>query len=244
MGKDDSPRTNWTGGLTSDMRLLQLITAWLALCSPSLAAEVTPAVGRLWVMVDGNVSASGSCVLVSDHIAVTASHVVGNAPDKAVFAVRFRREGALVFAYKATVLESRPDFDLAVLRIEGSVSVTPRPISFAPVKEGRKIWQSGWGNRDRRPRSVWGVVGTSGVIVEDNGPVFFESTPWASGGDSGGGIFDENGYLIGIISMVDTGAIVKNGHRYKMPNADRRTYAAPLSENQWIKKHLGSRNGN
>ncbi len=209
------------------MKILQTLLIWLATCCPLWATEPTPAVGRVWIVDQGNISAMGSCVLVSRSpaIALTAAHVVDNLDEHSMISVHFGEQTS-VAAYKATIVESRAEVDLAVLAVGGGLDLPPRPITWEPVAKGYRVWQSGWGHRS--PRSRWGKV----IELKPAGAVkeyplvtpLVVCTPLARLGDSGCGAFDQHGRLFGIVTATR-----------------EHTFVVPLSENQWIKKHLEKR---
>jgi S1-C subfamily serine protease len=169
-------------------------TSALAKTATEIFAEVSPSV---WVVnaahADKGVVAQGSAVVIGPRRLVTACHVVNGA--NAVTVTHSKAE--MQVAILRTTSDPDPEKDMCVLTTTediGAPPVTVAPIST--VKVGNTVYAIG------SPLGLELTL-TNGLVsalrTDNNGKVqSIQSSAAVSHGSSGGGLFDDQGRLIGV----------------------------------------------
>ena len=174
---------------------------------------IRPSVVEIYSMM-ANAQSSGSGVVLSmadedgdgvddKAIIVTCHHVIDSAYEVIVKAIDGKE-------YKATLVGTDPDSDLAVLFIQATSTNAFENLTSATwydrssnLKVGTEVYAIG------NPLGTLGGTVTSGIIsainrdvrVEDTQMTLIQTDAAINGGNSGGGLFDKNtGALIGIVN--------------------------------------------
>lgn len=155
-------------------------------------ARVSPSVFRLLALnIKGNKDdvVQGSAVAVSDDIAITNCHVVEGKDAIG------RKSGDTVTLFKVTGGSSQKD--LCRLRSSDKLKPVGAVRRYAELKVGETVYAIG------SPRSLENTL-TEGIISglrTLDGVRYVQTSAPISSGSSGGGLFDENGKLIGITTF-------------------------------------------
>lgn len=171
-------------------------------------AQVSPSVWRVQTYdADGLPLGQGSGVIVGADTMVTNCHVLAKAKRVAV-----RREKVSIDA-KLDMWDVQRD--LCQLRAPGLVGGAVKLVDSAKVVVGQKAFAIG------NPRGLdltmsEGLV--SAVRKNDAGQILLIQTSAAiSGGSSGGGLFDENGALIGLTTLASRGDMNVQNLNFAIP---------------------------
>ncbi len=172
---------------------------------------------------------SGSGVVISeDGYIVTNNHVIENGKDPTVI----MRDGT---QYPATVVGSDDVIDIAVLKIEAT-GLTPATFGSSDnVKLGETSVVIG------NPLGKFGNSVTSGVIsgldreitIDDDTMMLMQTDAAVNPGNSGGGMFNDRGELIGIIVAKSGGTNVE-GLGFAIPINDVSTVVSDLIEYGYV----------
>lgn len=178
-------------------------------------------------------SGSGSGVIWStDGYVVTCNHVVENA---AIVKVTLT-DGK---SYVAKVVGTDPKTDLAVLKIEATDSTLYPAIirddTASPLVLAESVIAIG------NPLGVLGGTVTEGILsalernitVEGKSMTLLQTSASVNSGNSGGGLFDINGSLIGIVNAKSTGEDVE-GLGFAIPISTVRQVAGELIANGYV----------
>lgn len=155
-----------------------------------LYAKVSQSIVRINVLRrDGTPVALGSGVVIDTDTVITNCHV---ALDGDTVQVREDNKDAL----PATVTVADEEFDLCKLRVSG-LTKKPAQISSARVAVGQKVFAIG------SPRGLDMTLSDGLVSSLREGPAgqYIQTTAPVSPGSSGGGLFDQRGRLVGIITF-------------------------------------------
>jgi S1-C subfamily serine protease len=178
------------------------------LTAEELYRKVTPSVFIVWAtrsLSDGRV-AQGSAVAVSDHLLLTACHVVKDRP-----LIKIEQEQS---RYPATLVAADMDTDRCVISTD---AITLTPIAgvrdWSSLVVGERVFAVGSPLYRERTLSDGLISGlrphTSCYITEGaihSGICHMVQTSAALGhGSSGGGLFDERGNLVGITTLASFG---------------------------------------
>lgn len=189
--------------LFSGLFYLSLSTLVSAAPSEELVFKLNSQVLRIQVALANGSYGLGSGVVVAKDQVVTNCHVVANAASISVVS------GGASFNVSAI----KPDWkhDLCVLKAEG-LAVPPVNIgSSKNLKYEQPVFNIGYPGFIPVPVSNYGVV--KGLFPMD-GSVVVRATSTFRLGASGGGMFDDAGNLIGIITLKSPG---RNAFYYNMP---------------------------
>ncbi len=184
------------------MKLLSilLLVAGLVACSPAVPAKsVSTALRaeanvRQYVYLLQNERGNGSGVLIRDGVLLTAAHV---ARIPGLFVMK---DGKKLIAVPVRMDEKA---DLAIMLVEG-LKCPCASIAKLNPKEDTPVRTVGYPNFTQ----IGVKVVTSGAIQgyhpadETNNTEYFVSTAAASPGNSGGGLFDKQGRLVGIVDRM------------------------------------------
>lgn len=186
-------------------------------------------------------AALGSGVIISkDGYIVTNNHVVEDADEVTVTLLDNQKE------YKAKVIGTDPDSDLAVIKIDAK---NLHEIQFANSKnilEGDLVFAIG------NPFGVGGAI-TQGIVSAlnksgiglNNYENFIQTDASINPGNSGGALVDSRGALIGINSAILSKSGGNNGIGFAIPSNMVKTVARALIENGKIERgYMGVNIGN
>lgn len=165
-----------------------------ALAPDELFKRVAPSVWRVLASsADGRALASGSGVVIAPETLVTNCHVLRGAA-----AVSIRQQSVTM---PARLLHADAERDLCELKVAGlrapAVAVAPEP-----ARVGQRIYTLG------TPRGLESTLSdglVSGIRPDAPGGGAIQISAPISPGSSGGGLFDEDGRLLGITTSVIAG---------------------------------------
>lgn len=180
-----------------------LATASLAMPTDELVQKLSTHVVKVQVALDNGGYGLGSGVVVAKDQVVTNCHVVANARS---VSVNTNGENYSVIALK-------PDWhhDLCILKIDGLNAPVANIGSSKNLKYEQPVYTVGFANFSPRPNGTFGFV--KGLYPMDDSVVVRASNTFRLG-DSGGGMFDDTGNLVGIITVKSPG---HNAFYYNMP---------------------------
>ena len=153
----------------------------------------------------------GSGVVVAKDQVVTNCHVIANAIS---VSVNTNNEN-----YSASGLKSDWHHDLCIIKTEGLTAPTANIGSSEELKYEQPVYTVGFAGFSPRPNGTFGFV--KGLYPMDDSVVIRASNAFRLG-DSGGGMFDEAGNLVGIVTVKSPG---RNAFYYNMSA-------------EWVKKLL------
>lgn len=172
---------------------------------------------------------SGSGVIwTSDGYIVTCNHVVEGAS-----IVKVTLENGSV--YPADIIGTDSKTDIAVIKISSETTLTPVIVRGADLVLAESVIAIG------NPLGVLGGTVTSGIIsslertiaVEGQSMTLLQTDAAINSGNSGGGLFDINGSLVGIVNAKSTGSTVE-GIGYAIPINTVKTVANELIEHGYV----------
>ena len=179
------------------------ITANAAQSVDQLVQAVSSHVVKIQVSLNNGSYGMGSGVVVAQDQVVTNCHVVANAASVSV------NTGTENFT--ASQLKADWHHDLCMLTVVG-LNVPAAPISNSQaLKYEQPVYTVGFANNSPRPNSTYGVI--KGLYPMDDSVIVRASNPFRLG-DSGGGLFNEAGELVGIITVKSPG---RGAFYYHMP---------------------------
>ncbi len=145
----------------------------------------------------GRIASLGSGVIVSSEGRVlTSQHVVRGADRIRITVGRNR-------VYRASVVASDPEVDLAVLRIEGGDRFTPAPLGDSDrLQVGEWVVAAGNPFGLGRTISVGVISATGNFTGEETYDALIQTDAAINPGNSGGPLFNDRGEVIGINSAV------------------------------------------
>lgn len=171
--------------------ILILILAGRASANPSVCAVITE-------------SGAGSCTYIGDGIFITNNHVVDDVK-KAIIVDSTRG-----VSYLARVIGTSEQDDLAALKTEHVVLTPPAKIASRGVSKGQTVHAYGYGesyhddDHDEVHKRHWtGRVHGFAMIHGDDHQNVYGFNNKAISGDSGGGVFNASGELIGPLFATD-----------------------------------------
>ena len=163
--------------------------------------RLSPSVFKIETHNRNGGSSIGSGVLVGDGLIVTNCHVTRNATYIQVVKQSLR--------WDVTAQVSDVEHDLCLLRAP-NVAGTPAPISSSPPRVGQTVIAMGY---------VGGIApqmsgGEVRALYRFDGSRVIQSSAWFNSGASGGGLFDQDGKLVGIIAFRHKGGA---GYHFALP---------------------------
>lgn len=177
----------------------------------------------------GTSAGSGVIISVSENYSyiITCHHVVDNATAIEVLLTNGN-------SYEAVFVGGLPDKDIAVLRIavtDGISYAQIRNLTEAPIRMGDDAIAIG------NPLGTLGGTVTKGIIsatareinIEGTVMTLLQTDASVNSGNSGGGLFDMNGLLIGIVNAKSAGTNVE-GLGFAIPIDTAIGYASDLIE--------------
>ena len=163
--------------------------------------RLSPSVFKIETHNRNGGSSVGSGVLVGDGLIVTNCHVTRNATYIQVVKQSLR--------WDVTAQASDVEHDLCLLRAPNVVGKSA-PISSTPPKVGQTVIAMGY---------VGGIApqmsgGEVRALYRFDGSQVIQSSAWFNSGASGGGLFDQDGRLVGIIAFRHKGGA---GYHFALP---------------------------
>jgi serine protease Do len=175
----------------------------LAAPSDALLHQLNPQVLRVQVVLANGEFGLGSAVVIAKDQVVTNCHVVANS-------------NQIVVVNKGVPLAAsaiKPDWrhDLCILKVDGLDAPIAKIGASKNLKYEQSVFTIGYPNFAAIPVSTFGVV--KGLYPMDDS-VIIRATSTFGLGASGGGVFDDDGNLVGIITLKSPG---KEAYYYNMP---------------------------
>jgi serine protease Do len=171
----------------------------------ALLRELDHSVLRVEVVHADGQHGLGSAVVVAKDEVVTNCHVVNDASNVTVI-----HNGE---AHIATAIKPDWRHDLCMLKVEGLNAPIVRIGATENLKHETSVFTVGYPDKTTAPVNTFGVV--KGMFPMD-GSVVIRATSSFRLGASGGGVFDEAGSLVGIITLKSKG---EQAYYYYMPVA-------------------------
>lgn len=189
--------------LSSTLLYFTLVTSSIAAPINEIVEKISSHVVKVQVGLANGRYGLGSGVVIAKNQVVTNCHVVADA-----VSVTVNTNGE---NYKASALKSDWHHDLCILTVAG-LNAPIAPIgSSEKLAYEQPVYTVGFATASPRPNGIFGFV--KGLYPMDNSVVIRASNAFSKG-DSGGGMFDEAGNLVGIVTVKSPG---KNAFYYVMP---------------------------
>jgi serine protease Do len=178
-------------------------TSSLAMPTDELVHQLNAQVLRVQVGLANGGYGLGSAVVIAKDQVITNCHVVADANNIVVV-----NNGAPL-----AVTAIKPDWhhDLCILKVENLDAPVAKIGSSKNLKYEESVFTIGYPHFQAVPSSTYGVV--KGLYPMDDS-VIIRATSSFGVGASGGGVFDDAGNLVGIITLKSPG---KNSYYYNMP---------------------------
>jgi len=168
-----------------------------------LLHKVTKHVVKVNVALANGRFGSGSGVVIAKDRIVTNCHVVANA-----LGISVSVNGT---AYPATAITPDWYHDVCLVKVEGIDAPVATIGSSKSLQYEQAVFAIGYPNFSPAPVSTYGHV--KGLFKMDDS-VIIRATSAFRLGASGGGVFDEQGHLVGVITLKSPG---KHAYYYNMP---------------------------
>jgi hypothetical protein len=182
---------------------LSIANPSLAMTTDQLIQQVSSHIVKVQVELANGAYGLGSGVVVGQEQVVTNCHVVANAIS---VSIRANRE-----SYRASALKPDWRHDLCILKVVGlNLPIAPLGKS-EQLQYEQAVYTVGFAGASPRPNGTFGFV--KGLFPMDDSVVVRASNTFRLG-DSGGGMFDEAGNLVGIITVKSPG---HHAFYYNMP---------------------------
>lgn len=182
--------------------LMNASASW-AMTTDELMQQVSAHVVKVQVGLANGGYGLGSGVVVAKDQVVTNCHVIANA---ASVSVNANGEN-----FRASTLKPDWHHDLCILKVEGLNVPVANLGSSEQLKYEQAVYTVGFAGSSPRPNGTFGYI--KGLYPMDDSVVVRASNTFRLG-DSGGGMFDEAGNLVGIITVKSPG---HNAFYYNMP---------------------------
>lgn len=182
--------------------LMNTSASW-AMTTDELMQQVSAHVVKVQVGLANGGYGLGSGVVVAKDQVVTNCHVIANA---ASVSVNANGEN-----FRASTLKPDWHHDLCILKVEGLNVPVANLGSSEQLKYEQAVYTVGFAGSSPRPNGTFGYI--KGLYPMDDSVVVRASNTFRLG-DSGGGMFDEAGNLVGIITVKSPG---HNAFYYNMP---------------------------
>lgn len=177
-------------------------TSW-AMPTDQLVQEISTHVVKVQVALANGGFGLGSGVVVAKNQVVTNCHVVANAVSVSV--------NANGENYNASALKPDWHHDLCIIKVDGLNLPIANIGASQTLKYEQPVYSIGFAGFSPRPNASSGFI--KGLYPMDDSVVVRASNTFRLG-DSGGGVFDEGGNLVGIITVKSPG---HNAFYYNMP---------------------------
>lgn len=180
-----------------------IATAANALPTDVLVTKVNKHVVKVHVALDNGRYGSGSGVVIAKNKIVTNCHVVGHALSISVVA-----NGV---TYQASAITPDWYHDLCLVRIDDLDAPVAKMAASNQLQYEQAVVNVGYPNFSLVPNSTAGYV--KGLFPMD-GSVIIRASSTFRLGQSGGGLFDQEGNLVGITTLKSPG---RHAYYYNMP---------------------------
>ena len=187
----------------STLFYLGFVTSSLAAPTDELVHELDAQVLRVQVGLANGGYGLGSAVVIAKNQVVTNCHVVANTNSIVVI-----NNG---MPLSATAIKPDWHHDLCILKVDGLDAPIAKIGSSKNLKYEQSVFTIGYPNFVAMPVSTFGVV--KGLYPLDDSVIIRASSTFGLGA-SGGGVFDDNGNLVGVITLKSPG---KAAYYYNMP---------------------------
>ena len=174
-----------------------------AMPSDGLLHKVSQQVVKVRVALEGGRYGTGSGVVIAKDRIVTNCHVVANA-----LHVSITFNG---ISYTANAMTPDWYHDLCLVKVEGLDAPIATIGSSRHLAYEQAVFTVGYPNASPTPSNTFGSV--KGLFAMDDSVVIRASSTFSLG-SSGGGMFDDDGHLVGIITLKSPG---KQVYYYYMP---------------------------
>lgn len=144
---------------------------------------------------------TGSGIVINQNVVLTNAHVVGNNP---IVLLSFDNGDAI----QGRVVDVNPQLDLALVKARVPETIRPVTINAKPVNEGAEIVVLGYGLGVFS--TTQGIVSGLNRQIEINASPLIQIDAAVNGGNSGGGLFNNQGQLVGVICAKITDKSVDN----------------------------------
>ena len=157
-----------------------------------LYAKLSPSIIQLYalnVVEETDAVSQGSAVAVTDSLAITNCHVIDN---KDAYAAKLRGEVTL-FKYAG----GNQERDVCIIRTGGQLLPIDATRRYSDLNVGEKVYAIG------SPEGLENTL-SEGIISglrKSDGTRYIQTTAPMTHGSSGGGLFDDEGGLIGITTL-------------------------------------------
>lgn len=201
----NEPSPSATTTVSSNESKTGLTTSEVAAkASPSVVEIVTEVTSTQYGMFGGTYTsqAAGSGVIISkDGYIITNNHVVEDANSITVTTYDNKQ-------YNATLVGTDPASDIAVIKIDAD-----EELSAATVGDSSKLQAGDTAVVIGNPLGTLGGTVTDGIIsspsremvINNQSMELIQTNAEINSGNSGGGLFDGNGNLVGIVNAKDSG---------------------------------------
>ena len=177
-------------------------SSW-AMTTDEIMQQVSAHVVKVQVGLANGGYGLGSGVVIAKDQVVTNCHVIANA---ASVSVNANGEN-----FSASALKPDWHHDLCILKVEGLNVPVANIGSSERLKYEQAVYTVGFAGSSPRPNGTFGYI--KGLYPMDDSVIVRASNTFRLG-DSGGGMFDEAGNLVGIITVKSPG---HNAFYYNMP---------------------------
>jgi serine protease Do len=174
-----------------------------AMPSDDLLHQLNSKVLRVQVALANGSFGLGSAVVIAKNQVVTNCHVVADSTNIVVI-----NNG---IPLSASAIKPDWSHDLCILRIDGLDAPIAKIGSSKNLKYEQSVFTIGYPNFFAQPASTFGAV--KGLYPMDGSVVIRASSTFGLGA-SGGGVFDDDGNLVGVITLKSPG---KEAYYYNMP---------------------------
>ncbi len=182
---------------------LCIATSASAVPTDELLYKITKHVVKVHAALTNGSYGSGSGVVVAKDRIVTNCHVVANAAGISVSSGgRF---------YQATSITPDWYHDVCIVKVEGLDAPIATIGSSNNLQYEQAVYAIGYPNFSPAPVSTYGYV--KGLFKMDDSVIVRASSTFRLGA-SGGGLFDEEGHLVGVITLKSPG---RHAYYYNMP---------------------------
>ncbi len=182
---------------------LSVVTSVQALPTDMLLHQATQHVVKINVALANGNDGSGSGVVIAKDRVVTNCHVVANATSISVTA-----NGKL---YPVSGIVPDWHHDICLVQVDNIEAPIATIGSSKNLQYEQAVFAIGYPNFSKVPSSTFGHV--KGLFVMDDS-VIIRATSTFKLGASGGGVFDDGGNLVGVITLKSPG---KHAYYYNMP---------------------------
>lgn len=182
---------------------LAIATPVLAVPTDELLHKITQHIVKVHVTLANGSYGSGSGVVIAKDQIVTNCHVVANAVGISV--------GVNGESYAGSAITPDWYHDVCLVKVEGLKAPVATIGSSKNLQYEQPVFAIGYPNFSPAPSSTFGYV--KGLFPMDDSVIIRASSTFRLG-SSGGGVFDDLGNLVGVITLKSPG---KHAYYYNMP---------------------------